>query len=53
MEVFMNKYFKLLTGCVISCLAGFSITLLNPISIGVLVTSLGSIYFGYKFMMSE
>lgn len=44
----MNKYFKLLTGCIMSLIAGVSISVINPVVFGVVAASAGvtaSLYF--------
>lgn len=49
----MNKYFKLLTMCVLSAIAGLAIAMINPVHIGIIIALVGMIYSGIKFMKAE
>ena len=52
-EANMNKYFKLLTGCSLSVIAGIAVTLMDPVTIGIFVAAAGIIVSGYKFLRAE
>lgn len=49
----MNKYFKLLTGCSLSVIAGIAVTLMDPVTIGIFIAAAGIIVSGYKFLRAE
>lgn len=46
----MNKYFTLLTRCVLSVIAGVGVALINPVTLGIIVACVGLIYSGKKFL---
>lgn len=45
----MNKYFKLLTGCVMSVIAGVAISFVNAETVGILVAAAGILASSYYF----
>lgn len=49
----MNKYFKLLTICVMSCVAGVAVACINPVTVGIGVAAAGCLFGGYKFLRAE
>lgn len=49
----MNKYFKLLSYSVLSCIAGLAVSIINPVVLGVLVASAGIIVSGYYFIKED
>lgn len=49
----MNKYFKLLTGCVLSVIAGAAVALVDPETVGVLVAAAGIIVSSYYFAKAK
>lgn len=46
----MNKYFTLLTRCVLSVICGAAVALIDPVTAGVIVAVAGVIYSGKKFI---
>lgn len=52
-EVTMNKYFKLLTGCVMSVTAGVAISFVNAETVGILVATVGILASSYYFAKAK
>lgn len=46
----MNKYFTLLTRVVLSIISGVAVAMINPITAGIVVALVGSLYSGKKFL---